>query len=363
MTLSGPMDFTIPSSHFGITTQFQQIHPALIPAEESRVALMSIVTRPTASPASDKPTQHPRHGTPHAHPSPSPTGVSQERQLRESGGVHWPTTLWLLLLHVGALAAPFFFSWSGLILTLVLHWVAGGIGVCLGYHRLLTHDSFRTYRPIKLFIAWVGGFAGEGTAIDWVANHRKHHAFSDKEGDPHSPHDGGFWSHAGWLAYSIHGKEGQEHAQHWAPDLANDRGLRMIGYLFLPTQFLVGAVLLAAGYSFGGWYLGLSWLAWGLFLRLTFVLHSTWFVNSASHMWGYRNYETTDDSRNNWWVALLTYGEGWHNNHHAYPRMAKHGHRWWELDVTFLTIHLMQRLGLAWDVVDYKNQREKRKND
>jgi stearoyl-CoA desaturase (delta-9 desaturase) len=97
-----------------------------------------------------------------------------------------------------------------------------------------------------------------------------------------------------------------------------------------------------------------SLVVWGVFVRLVFVLHSTWLVNSASHMWGYRNYETTDDSRNNWWVALLTYGEGWHNNHHAYPRMALHGHRWWELDLTFRTIRLMQRLGLAWDVVDYK---------
>ena len=99
-----------------------------------------------------------------------------------------------------------------------------------------------------------------------------------------------------------------------------------------------------------------SFVVWGVFVRLVFVLHSTWFVNSASHMWGYRNYETTDDSRNNWWVALITYGEGWHNNHHAYPRMAPHGHKWWEIDVTFLTIRVMQAFGLAWDVVDYKRR-------
>ncbi|MGE3776706.1 MAG: fatty acid desaturase, partial [Pirellulaceae bacterium] len=107
-----------------------------------------------------------------------------------------------------------------------------------------------------------------------------------------------------------------------------------------------------------GTYLAWSLVLWGMFVRLVFVLHSTWFVNSASHMWGYRNYETTDESRNNWWVALLTYGEGWHNNHHAYPRMANHGHRWWEIDLTFRTIRLMQKLGLAWGVVDYKHRNE-----
>lgn len=286
--------------------------------------------------------------------------ISHERQTRQSDGVDWVTTGWLVFLHVGALAAPFYFSWSALLITLVLHWVAGGLGVCLGYHRMLTHDSFKTYRPIRLFITWMGGFAGEGTALQWVANHRKHHAFSDKDGDPHSPHDGGFWSHAGWLAYAIRGKDGEELAQRWAPDLANDRGMQWVGRLFLPTQFLVGGLLFAAGMMYGGTVMAISWLTWGLFARLVFVLHSTWFVNSASHMWGYRNYETTDDSRNCWWVALLTYGEGWHNNHHAYPRMAKHGHRWWEVDVTFMTIRLMQWCGLAWDVVDYKNQREKR---
>jgi stearoyl-CoA desaturase (delta-9 desaturase) len=121
----------------------------------------------------------------------------------------------------------------------------------------------------------------------------------------------------------------------------------------------MAGVLVAAGWLYGGWWMAASFLVWGLFVRLVFVLHSTWFVNSASHMWGYRNYQTTDDSRNNWWVALLTYGEGWHNNHHAHQRSAAHGHRWWEIDVTFATIRLMQWCGLAWDVVDYKRRSEK----
>ena len=128
---------------------------------------------------------------------------------------------------------------------------------------------------------------------------------------------------------------------------------------FLPSHFVMAGVLYAAGYAYDGNYMAWSFLVWGLFVRLIFVLHSTWFVNSASHMWGYRNYETTDDSRNNWWVAIIAYGEGWHNNHHAYPRMAPHGHKWWEIDTTFMAIRALQAVGLAWDVVDYKRHAEK----
>ncbi len=241
----------------------------------------------------------------------------------------------------------------------VLHWITGGIGVCLGYHRLFTHGSFQTYRPIQWFIAVLGGLAGEGSVIDWVANHRKHHALSDQDGDPHSPRDGHWWSHIFWIAYVTGSSDYDKRIQRWAPDLDKMPMLRFIGRMFLPSNFLLGGLLLGAGYWFGGAQLGWSLLVWGLFVRLVFVMHSTWFVNSASHIWGYRNYETTDDSRNSWWVALLTYGEGWHNNHHAFPRMANHGHKWWEYDVTFRTIRLMQRLGLAWDVVDYKHKHDR----
>jgi stearoyl-CoA desaturase (delta-9 desaturase) len=129
---------------------------------------------------------------------------------------------------------------------------------------------------------------------------------------------------------------------------------------FLPINIVFAAALMGLGYAIGGWDLALSWLVWGTCVRMVMVLHSTWLVNSASHMWGYRNYEIKDKSRNNWWVALITYGEGWHNNHHAYPRMANHGHRWWEIDITFRTIRLLQALGLAWNVVDYRNASEKR---
>ena len=275
-------------------------------------------------------------------------------------GLNWPTVGWLVLLHVGVLAAPFTFTWQAVLLVIGLHWLTGGIGVCLGYHRLFTHRSFATYRPVRWFIAWLGGLAGEGPILDWVADHRKHHALSDKPGDPHSPRDGAWWSHMLWLGRAISPDDHQAHIRRWAPDLQKDPVMRLLGQTFLLWQFVVGGVLFAIGYAVGGQSMAWSFLVWGLFVRLVGLLHSTWLVNSASHMWGYTNYATSDDSRNNWWVALLSYGEGWHNNHHAYPRMANHGHRWWEYDVTFRTIQVLQRLGLAWDVVDYKHRAQPR---
>jgi stearoyl-CoA desaturase (delta-9 desaturase) len=268
--------------------------------------------------------------------------------------------IWIGLLHIGALFAPWTFSWSGLGLVLFLHWVCGGLGICLGFHRLLTHTSFTTYRPVRFILAVFGSLAGEGSPSSWVSNHRLHHALSDQEGDPHTPKDGSWWSHVFWLAYRADNGDEKGHLKHWVPDLAKDPWLKKLDTAFLPLNIGFAAALMAIGYAIDGWNLALSWLVWGTCVRLVFVLHSTWLVNSASHIWGYKNYEIRDDSRNNWWVALLTYGEGWHNNHHAYPRMAKHGHRWWEIDITFMTIRLMQALGLAWNVVDYRNASEKR---
>lgn len=264
---------------------------------------------------------------------------------------NWPVFLWIATLHVGALAAPFYFSWQAAILVVVLHWLTGGVGICLGYHRQLTHTSFTTYPWVRYFLGAMGSLAGEGSPIDWVANHRKHHALSDQEGDPHSPQDGSWWSHITWIFFMKTKDAHREHVMKWAPDLAKDRGMQVVSSLFLPLQFTLAVILGCIGYAVGGSYMATSFVVYGIFVRLVAVMHSTWFVNSASHMWGYRNYETTDDSRNNWWVALITYGEGWHNNHHADPRSARHGHKWWEFDTTFLTIRLFEKLGLATDVV------------
>lgn len=290
-----------------------------------------------------------------------------ERELRFSRGIDWPTVIWIGLLHVGALAAPFFFSWEGLGLAVVFAWLTGCIGITLGYHRLFTHRSFATQSWMRYLIAWIGGLAGEGSCLYWVANHRKHHAMSDHVGDPHSPleygKDVGFmgwlWAHALWLMPTLPGEQRSEFIKKWVPDLAKDDGLIFLDNTFILWHLLLGAVMAGVGYWWGGLYMATSLVVWGMFVRLVYVLHITWFVNSATHMWGYRNYETSDESTNLWWVAVVAFGEGWHNNHHAYPRMANHGHQWWEFDLTYNTIRVMKLCGLAWDVVDYKSRAEK----
>ena len=317
---------------------------------------MSTVTAPSRKRSRKRPESRPADSANKRTKDMGPT--AQERRRRNNLS-YWAIG-WLSLAHLVVLAAPFYFSWTGLIVALVLHWITGSIGICLGYHRLLTHSGMKTYKWVRYSLATVGTLAGEGTPLDWVADHRKHHACSDQEGDPHSPNDGGWWSHIFWLAYHTHNGDRDAYLQRWAPDLYKESGMRFMDYVFLPAHIAVGITLFTIGYWTGGLDFGISLLVWGMFVRLVTVLHATWMVNSVSHMWGYKNYETTDDSRNNWLVAIVAYGEGWHNNHHAYPRMAKHGHKWWEFDITWQAIRLLKATGLAWDVVDYRTAAEKK---
>ncbi len=266
-------------------------------------------------------------------------------------GVEWPAVIWIGFLHLGVLAAPFWFTWNGLILAAFLSWVTGSLGVCLGFHRLLTHSSFETYRPLRWIFALFGTLAGEGPPIMWVATHRKHHHFSDQEHDPHSPRDGAWWSHLMWMFPRYGERHWAQLYRQYAPDLMKDRSLRWLDRGFLWWHLLLGVLVFCAGWAIWDLRTGISFVVWGMFVRLVYMLHVTWAVNSASHMWGYRTYETRDDSRNNWWVGLLAWGEGWHNNHHAFQRVANHGHRWWELDATYRVIALMESTGLAWNVV------------
>lgn len=278
-------------------------------------------------------------------------------------GLDWPTVIWIGLAHVAALAAPFFFSWQAFTAFLVLYLLTGSIGICMGYHRLLTHGSFQTYKPVRWLLAFLGGLSGEGSALTWVANHRKHHKFSDKDGDPHSPRHGNLWAHMTWFMPNRGKKWSDEILKRYAPDMLKDRGMVILHKLFLPSHLALGAALFAIGYfgtglGMGGEhavYYGCSMLFWGLALRMVYVMHVTWLINSATHLWGYRNYETTDDSKNLWWVAILAFGEGWHNNHHAYQRIAAQGHKWWEIDTTYWFILAMEKLGLAWNVVRLKD--------
>lgn len=243
-----------------------------------------------------------------------------------------------LICHIGALAAPWTFSWSGAAFVPLLWWMTGGLGICLGYHRQLTHVSFKTYRGIRYALIVLGCMANQGAPITWAGTHRLHHRHADDHDDPHSPVvENFFWAHVFWAFFYEHA--GSRRA---AKDLERDTFIRILDrYSYVPTIIL--AIVL---FLIGGW----SWVVWGVFVRTVAVLHGTFLVNSAAHTWGYRNFETDDGSRNNWWVSLITFGEGWHNNHHAYQRSAAHGLKWWEFDSTYLTICAMEKLGLAWDV-------------
>ncbi len=270
------------------------------------------------------------------------TTIAQSPRLKLS----WPPLIWIGGLHLGALLAvvPAWFSWSGVALCLFLHWLTGGIGICMTYHRLLTHRSF-ALRPrwLEYLFTIIGTTASEGGPIGWVADHRRHHANSDDENDTHTPKEGFFWAHMYWWMFTQAGTEhSPEYYQKWAPDLNRDPVHRWIEkyHIIFPLLLLVG--LYAAG--------GMSWLVWGGFVRSVFVLHSTWLVNSASHIWGYRSHPTRDHSTNLWWVALLTYGEGWHNNHHAFQTSARHGLRWWEVDMTYMAIWMMKVCRIAYNI-------------
>lgn len=295
-----------------------------------------------------------RDGGRHEHHHDRHHGATHHAEAYENvwaNGLDWPVVIWIIVTHAGALGAFYFFTWKALALFAALSFITGALGVCMGYHRLLTHGSFQTYRPMRWLFAWLGGMSGEGSALTWVANHRKHHAFSDKEGDPHSPRDGGFWAHMLWFMPNHGAKYNRALLERYAPDLLKDRGMMFLHHTFLLWHWVVGLLMYFVGWYFWDAYTGASFVFWGVFMRMMYVLHVTWFVNSATHMWGYRNYQTSDDSTNLWWVGLLAFGEGWHNNHHAYQRLARHGHRWWEVDVTYAGIWLLEKVGLAWNVV------------
>lgn len=262
----------------------------------------------------------------------------------ESPGLNVPSALFFASVHLLALLGLFIFSWSALGVTLLLHWLLGSIGICLGYHRLLSHRSFQVPKVLEYVIAILGALALQGGPIFWVAGHRLHHAFTEDEiKDPYSARRGFWWSHMLWMLYPQPEFFEYDRYQRFAPDLARDPVYRWLNRYFLLLQLPLAALL----YVLGGWPM----VIWGIFVRAVLLWHSTWFINSVTHMWGYRTFNTLDNSRNLWWAAILTYGEGWHNNHHAYPHVAKAGWRWWEYDPTWWAIWLLRQVGLARKVV------------
>ncbi|MFN8002683.1 MAG: fatty acid desaturase [Acidobacteriota bacterium] len=253
--------------------------------------------------------------------------------------LNWPMTLFMALFHVGAVAALFDFSWAALGVAVFLWWFAGSLGIGIGYHRLLTHRGFKTAKPVEYFLTVCGALALQGGSIPWCANHRIHHANTEREGDPHSPRRGFWWSHMGWITNGVSDhNEIQLHAR-TVPDLYKDRFHQWLSrWNYLPQLPLIALL-----YWLGGW----QFVLWGVCVRVVFSWHATCFVNSAAHVWGSRRFNTADDSRNNWWVALMTFGEGWHNNHHAHPAAARHGLAWYEFDLNWCAIWLLEKLGLV----------------
>ncbi len=269
----------------------------------------------------------------------------------QQGRINWITTIVMGLFHVGAIAALFCFSWKNLGVFFVMYFLAINLGIGVAYHRLLTHRGFRTKKWIEYFVTACGTMALEGGPIFWVATHRVHHQNSDQEGDPHTPVDGTFWSHAGWIlsGRAMHSETAL--LGRYAPDLTRDKGhVWLSKFHWLPLtstgllQIALGAALAPTGHRILG---GLSMMLWGTFLRVVIGLHATWFVNSATHLYGKRRFDTRDESRNNWWVAILTGGEGWHNNHHAHPVSARHGLAWYEFDINYYCIWILSKVGLA----------------
>lgn len=245
-------------------------------------------------------------------------------------------------------------------------YVLTAFSVTVGFHRLLTHRSFQTSKPLEYLFAVLGSMAVQGPVISWVADHRKHHAHTDSEGDPHSPHIGhdggargvlaGLWhAHTGWL-FSTQGRAAWKR---YAPDLYEDAGMRTIARRFVPLAGASLAIPALAGYLVTGTLVGAATaLLWGGLVRIFFVHHITWSVNSVCHFLGSRRFDTDDRSTNVFWLALPSLGESWHHNHHAFPRSAVHGLRGWELDPSALVIATMEKLGLAWNVVRISPERQ-----
>jgi fatty-acid desaturase len=276
----------------------------------------------------------------------------------------WPYFIGIVGFHVLALFAfvPWLFSWTGLVLALSGCYTFGTLGINLCYHRLLTHKGFVVPKWLEHTFAVIGVCCLQDTPARWVAVHRLHHQHSDEQDDPHSPLVSFLWGHCGWLFVTNQELQRLSMYERYSRDILRDRfylnmerhGMWMwINVAQWVVFYLVG---FGIGWAWSGTVMdgvqyGLSLLLWGVIVRTVFVWHITWSVNSVTHLWGYRNYETDEKSRNNVFVGLISNGEGWHNNHHADPRSASHGHRWWEFDVTYLTIQILSLLGLARNVM------------
>jgi fatty-acid desaturase len=282
----------------------------------------------------------------------NPEGETVEQNALTSPAKWWlfkKRILPIALTYAGLVLAPFCFSISGAVVAMLLL-VLTGLGVTVGLHRLLTHRSFSTYRWVERALATLGALAFQGGVVDWVVIHRLHHAHGDTEDDPHTPRFSFWRGHFLWLFRYDPRLADQSLKARYVRDLCKDPYMEFLEHWSVGLQVLLFLVLYLVG-NFVGPDLGFSWAVYGVFVRATALQQMAWMVNSVSHTWGYRTYATRDQSVNCWWLTLPSLGEGWHNNHHAFPTSASFGLRWYELDLGFVAIRLLQALHLAWDVV------------
>jgi stearoyl-CoA desaturase (delta-9 desaturase) len=259
-------------------------------------------------------------------------------------------------------------GWTDLAIMLGMY-VLTGLGITVGYHRMLTHRAFETSPRLRVALAAVGSMAVQGSVLVWVADHRKHHAFTDEEGDPHSPHTGHgggvlgavkglAHAHMGWM-FTGHGRA---ELKRYAPDLVRDPGLQTIEKTFFGWVGLSLFVPFALGWAISGTLAGgLTGLLWGGLVRIFLLHHVTWSINSVCHFFGRRRFDTDDESRNVFWLAIPSFGEAWHHNHHAFPTSAFHGLKRWELDPSAIVIVGLEKLGLIWNVVRVPGERQQAK--
>lgn len=264
--------------------------------------------------------------------------------------IQWVTGAFVVIFHIMAVWALFTFSWQNLAAALITWWIAGSWGIGMGYHRLLTHGGYKAPKWLEYFLTTCGTLGLQSGSLQWVTTHRIHHAFTETDKDPHSPREGTFWAHMGWILQGTAQNQPEEVVKRYCPDLLKDKFHVFSSKYYYVTPIIVGAIL----FLIGGW----SMVLWGIFLRQVVGWHSTWLVNSATHLWGTRRFETHDDSRNNGLIAALTFGEGWHNNHHANPRSAKHGLAWYEIDPNWIQIRFLEKIGLVKKVYAFELEKE-----
>ena len=273
-----------------------------------------------------------------------------ELKLPGTGKLNWNTIIAVSIFHVLAVVALFTFSWQNLLAAGVLWWVAGSLGIGVGYHRLLTHRGFVAPKWLEYFLSVCGSLALQSGPLTWVTTHRLHHAFTETDKDPHSPRNGTYWAHMGWIFRGTAQNQTWATMMRYCPDITRDRFQVALNKYYWVPIVAVGLLL----FAIGGW----TMLFWGVFLRTVVGWHFTWLVNSATHLWGTRRFETRDDSRNNALIAAVSFGEGWHNNHHAYPRSARHGLEWYQIDLNWIQIWALEKVGLVKNVHVYDEKKK-----